>query len=132
MKNWKKYLITLALGLCIAFAIAIFRGVFKQTTSKGVFIVLSEAFSIPGLIMLFGGALIICISAGALRGVGYAFHLLFATHSTSRTKFEERKTYMQYVEEKKANAKPAPKYILYVGLTLTVIALIFTGIYRIA
>lgn len=131
MKNYVKYLITIGVGLLFTFFVLQMRDLWSQTQTKEIIKALSDGFSVTGILLVCFGALCFCSAQGAFYGFSYMFHILFVTHNWStKTKFKDRKSYADYVAEKKENAKPAPLYILLVGLGFLLIGIIFMIIFN--
>ena len=72
MKKLEKYIITLAIGLAIAFLIAVSKDIFNQESKKDIFHILSDAFFVPGIIITGVGLLVVVSNEGAFDGVAFA------------------------------------------------------------
>lgn len=129
MKLWAKYLIAILVGCAFAVFTLITNGITVATDKKEIIKIICNAFTVPGLLFLLFGGLLFCVSNGAFYGISYVIHSLLVNHNWSRTKFKDKETYAEYVEAKRANAQPVPKYIFLVGACFTVIAVIFLIIY---
>ena len=131
MKLWLKYLITFGVGAIITLSIFFYKELWIQTDSKEIIKILSDGFSISGFLLASFGALCFCSSQGAFYGLTYMFHVLFTTHNWSSTKFKDRKSYADYIQEKKEKALPAPIYILLTGIFFIIVGVVFMIIFNI-
>ena len=71
MKKIFKYLITLLVGLALAAWVAIPKGIFSETRAEIIFGILSDAFFVPGVLLLGVGGLIFVSNEGIFDGFTY-------------------------------------------------------------
>lgn len=71
MKKIFKYLITLLVGLALAAWVAISKGIFSETRAEIIFGILSDAFFVPGVLLLGVGGLIFVSNEGIFDGFTY-------------------------------------------------------------
>ncbi len=126
----KNYLITAIVATAICFIILIAYNIFALKGAKLIMKVLCDAFFLTGFMFVGTGALVFCASKGAFDAISYLFHSLFVTHNWSKTKFKDRQTYGDYVEEKRSKNKPLPVHIFVVGLVFVAISVIFLIVYN--
>lgn len=133
MKLWMKYLITLLVGLVFAGTLCLTNGLVSETDPVKVYKILSDAFTVPGMMLVCIGCFQFCVSHGAFYGIQYAVHSLLVNHNWSRTRFKDKETYAEYVEAKKAKAgdnKSGTPYLFYVGLLFILISVVFVVAYH--
>jgi hypothetical protein len=132
MKTWLKYLITALVGLIFAGTYCITNGLVTETDPVKVFKILSDAFTVPGMLLVCIGCFQFCVSHGAFYGIQYVVHSLLVNHNWSRTKFKDKETYAEYVEAKKAKAgdNAGTPYLFFVGLLFILISVVFVIAYH--
>ncbi|MBQ8835032.1 MAG: DUF3899 domain-containing protein [Oscillospiraceae bacterium] len=124
--NLIKSAVALALGLVIAYAFVSLRVDMKNLSEVelvDLYLILCDAFTIPGLLMLMFGLLMTLSNHGALDGVGYlavnAFKMLIPTAATKMERYKE------YVERKRANRVKSHGFLYVVAAILLALAGIF-------
>lgn len=125
-----KYSVSFAVGACISFIIFLIKDLFSQTVPRLIFSILCDGFFITSALMLGGGLLAICFNQGAFDGISYSFYTLFVTHNWSTTKFEDRKSFVQYREDRAEKRGKAPIFLFIVGAIFLVAAIVMLVIYR--
>ena len=131
MKLWLKYLITFIIGALIAVAVFSAKELWVQSEKKEIIKIVCDGFTVPAILLLCFGGLCYCSSKGAFYGISYIFHILFSTHNWSSTKFSDRKrSYADYVIEKRGKVGPLPTYLIYVGLFYLLISIVFMIIFN--
>lgn len=92
-----------------------------------VYRVLCDAFSIPGLLLLFGGVMVWLSNEGAMDGIGFvlsrAIHLLIPTGALKHEKYGD------YVARKRGKNAQGYGFLLIVGTVCLAIALVFLALY---
>ncbi len=128
-KYWKNFLISSFVALVITGTIALAKNGFAQADATESMKIFCDAFFVSGVVFICLGALVYCSNKGAFLAFRYLIHITLVTHNWSRTKFKDRQTYKDYREEKLANPKDVPSYLLHVGLVFTAISVIFLILY---
>jgi len=89
--------------------------------------ILSDAFFLPGVLLLLSGILTWLANEGSLDGVGFVFsraiHLLIPTGGL------KHETYGEYVERKRGKRTKGFGFMLIVGLISIAVSLVFTALY---
>ena len=89
--------------------------------------VLSDAFFLPGVLLVLSGLLMWLSKEGTLDGVGFvlsrAIHLLIPTAGL------QRETYGEYVERKRGKRSGSFGFLIIVGAVSVAVSLIFTALY---
>ena len=107
----KKYLITMGVGIVLTVILLLVYGIFTVKTSKEVFRILSDAFSIPGGLFLIIGGIIWVMNQGGFDGLFYMTRSLFKPKPQRRgektTEIEEERveTYAEYIIQKQKKKK---------------------------
>ncbi len=120
-------------GGCAAFVallacIYIFNRDFAQLELVDKYLVLCDAFTVPGVLLLMIGCLVWASTQGALDGLGYAVNqAIAALIPGKRLGADER--YGDYLERKRNNRAKGYGFLFYSGLITMAVALIFMGLY---
>jgi len=122
-KNLIKYGISAAACLAFAGFFAYNRGI-AEGSMADVYRILSDAFTVPGLMCVFSGALVWLSGEGALDGVTYVVQyavksLLFMG---GRGK---RETYREYVERRRAKKMGGYGFLLVTGAVSLLVGAVF-------
>ena len=126
MKSISKYLITLTIGVLIAFLVAYAKDVFIQEDKKVIFHILSDSFFIPGVAITGVGLLMFVSNEGAFDGLSFAMLSFFKLFSIKNEK--KFKTYNDYKEQKRQKKNPV-SFILVSGLFLIGVSIIMLILY---
>lgn len=92
------------------------------------YLVLCDAFTVSGTVLLIVGCLFWTSSKGALDGLGYSFQLLFRSLIPGRRLARDEK-YGDYLERKRNNRAKGYGFLFYSGLVTMAIALVFMGLF---
>ncbi len=120
--NAKRYLISIGVGLMLAFVIMVSMGIFTETQMNRVLIILSDAFFVSGMCLTCVGALVFATNEGVFRMLSYSISLFFRI----RTQDGKKKKYKDYYEYKtaKEEKKGSFAYLLLVGIAFIGVACI--------
>lgn len=122
MKRYLRYIITLLIGLACAFLICVFKGIFSSTSPNDVFHILTDAFFVPGVILICFGVLIIATNGGTFDMLSYGVIMFISLFNKGTER--KYKTFYDYKEAKK-DRKGGFGYLLIDGCILTAISMIF-------
>ena len=126
-KEIRNYLITLGVGLCIAFLAISLRGIFSEDDPKEVMKYLCDGFFISSICVGGLGLLVFCSNEGAFDMIVYGLKSFLGFFMSKREKKYD--SFYDYRVEKAKN-KIRMGFILYVGIFLLLIAVIFYLIYN--
>lgn len=126
-------------GICVAFALLmawIYFSLrldsmeeFSALDLTERFVLLSDAFTIPGGILLMSGALVALSNKGALDGVGYAMRLMVRMLIPGMGRKQER--YGDYVERKKDKKLSGYGFLFISGGFFLLIGIVFMVLYNV-
>ena len=126
-KNLVKYAI--AFGVCLVYAaIHLFTRDPGAMERADLYRTLSDAFTVPGLICGFSGALVWLSNEGSLDGIGYV--LQYAAKSLLF--FGRRgplETYKEYVERRQAKRTGGYAFLFVTGAVCLLIGTVFTALF---
>ena len=130
VKNLKKYGISSAIALLLAYAFVAMRVDFKnpgETTLIDWYRILCDGFTVPGLLFLMCGCFMSLSNQGAMDGLGYvtvnAFKMLIPGAATKMERYKE------YLERRRANRLKGYGFLYVVGAVCMAIALIFMALF---
>ena len=130
-KNWIKYAVTTAIGLLIAFMVLQAKDLWTTDDVKERVEIFCDALFVSGILITGFGGLLFCSSKGAFDGISYLFHIFLVGHNWSKTKFRERQTYGEYVEEKNAKRENRinTNFVLIVGAVFLLTSIVLLIVY---
>lgn len=129
-RNALKYGISVGICLILAYVYAALRIDFSnlaEVERVDLYLILCDAFSIPGLIMLMSGFLMTVSNQGALDGVGYvAVHAVRMLIPGAAAKTER---YKEYVDRRRANRIKGYGFLYVVAGIFLAIAGVFMALF---
>lgn len=123
----KKYSITIAVGLAMAVGVSFLRSLYWQSNVKSVMMALTDTFSVPGLLLILVGLLIVCANHGAFYLLSFAGKKFIGLFKKVRSE-SDKMSYYEY-REMKSEKQHDYSYLLVCGGVFLIIALVFFGIY---
>ena len=127
MKQIKNYLITLVVGLVIAFLIILSEDVFTQTDKKELYESLCDAFFVPGVLIGGFGLLVFASNEGAFDMLTFGMRKFFSLFKKDLSAYRDE-TFYEYKMAREGSEKPMA-FMLIVGLVLIAISMIFLIMY---
>lgn len=123
-----KYGITILIGGLMAWLVISQYGYAEAATAAERYRILSDAFTIPGVIFMLCALLVLVANKGAFEGVsyifGYAFKMLIPGSGDKREKFGD------YVERKRQKgAVKGYGFLFFTGLAFLIVAAIFIALF---
>ena len=85
--------------------------------------VLCDAFSLPGMLLLLFGLMMVMNDLGALDTLAFFGHYLLRTFLP--VAFGKGMSYLDYVEDRRANRKKGYGFLLIIGGVFTLIGVVF-------
>ena len=123
MKKIWKYFITALVGLVGALLILVFKDTFAKTAAQKILADLSDAFFVPGVLLLGVGTLLFASNGGAFDMLAFGIMKLFDLFKRDLTKVKYR-TFYDYRQAQK-DKKRTFDYLLIVGAAMVVVASVF-------
>ena len=117
----KKYVISVGIAIGMVFLTLWFQEFWKQTELVVKYKILSDAFTVPGLVFILVGCLVFLTNEGSLTALGYMLKRLGKMLNPFSNKDMER--YADYVESRKKVT--GYSFLFYTGLFFSVIAAVF-------
>lgn len=122
-----KYGCTIAVGALFVCLYLISRDFSDVTTEAERYRILCDAFSLPGAFMMLIGALLKMSELGALDtityGMRYLIHIVIPSWNLGK------KSYLEYVEERRGKRVSGYGFIVIVGAVMFAISLVFLKLF---
>lgn len=130
-KNVLKYTICAAVGIAFVCLISFMRNIFEMTEKKDIFRTLCDAFTVPGVMFMLFGLLLIIAREGAFDGIAFglrrAVEMIIPAY---RGKYEKYADYKAKKEEKhKLEKQSGVGFMFVVGGVFFIVALVFLALY---
>ena len=127
-KRILKYAAAFAVGIGAAIALCAYRGWADAVSACERYMILTDAFSLPGVLFLGIGGMIWLSGEGALDGVSWLLKNAVKMLIPGPKKVREK--YGDYVQRKRSGPKPSGyAFILITGAVLAAIACLFLILY---
>ena len=127
MKDIRKYLITLAIGLAMAGCIAFSKDVFNQVELSMVFHILTDSFFAPGILIVGFGALIFVSNEGVFDGLVYGITSFLDIFR--KEKKNQYRTFFDY-KEGKGNRDTKFGFLIICGMIFILISCLMLFLYH--
>ena len=128
VKEYKEYVITTAVAAVLAILLILSRGIFQEKELDMIITIISDAFFIPGVLLICVGLIVYASNEGLFLSISYGFKVIGRTITAKKDERLMDEKYHEYYArqiEKKAKCK----HFLIVGAAFIVISLLFVGIY---
>lgn len=127
--NLLKYGITTFVAVLIASAVINLHGYDEAMTAADKYRILSDAFTIPGVVLMLCSLLVFVSNQGIFDGISYA--LRYAVKSLiPGLGGQKQERYSDYIERKREKGGIAGyAFLFHVGLVFFLIALVFIGLF---
>lgn len=128
IQEYKEYAVTTAIALAVGLLIALSRGIFSAESLDMVITIISDAFFIPGVLLVCVGLIVYASNEGLFLAISYGFKTIGRTITAKKEeKLMEEKYHEYYARQ--IEKKTKCKHFLIVGAVFVVISLIFVVIY---
>lgn len=128
-KVWRyaRWLVSAAVGLAISAAVALYeRETYPDYTPLRL---ISDGCFVGGVLLAGIGALVWISNAGGFSALSYAVYLIKRKRFSSEQKFEERLSYVEYVQVFGEKEKSRPGCIITTGLAFIAASCVFLILY---
>lgn len=126
--KWRKYIIKFAIMLVMTIIIMVIKNVTNQETFEDVLVVLVDAFTVPGIIFICFGLLILCANGGTFDMLVYGCQTALSVFKKD-PRDRKYRTFREYREAKASNPKSFSSFIIS-GAIFLAIGIIFFIIYK--
>ena len=119
---------------CSAAFVALFAGTYIASRDFGTadlvtkYLILCDAFTVPGMLLILFGCLMWASTTGVLDGLGYVMrYAVFSLIPGKRLERDEK--YGDYIERKSQNRAKGYGFLFIAGLVTMAVALIFMALF---
>ena len=122
-----KYIIVYAIMIGGFFLILSTKDIYSKTNLKEIYLILTDAFTVPGLLVFLFGILVFLADEGAFRMLAYSIRTVFSVfkRNPADRKFRTYAEYKKYKEQYKSSFG----FLLISGGSFCVLAAIFLILY---
>ncbi len=124
MKNLRKYIISVVIGLFTTLGVLLLKNTFIQKDILQFYSDLTDAFFIPGVFFISFGLLILATNEHIFDTVTYGVHAVFNAFR-KRENRKLKRSYIEYRQHREENGKVSFLYLINVGLLFVAISIVF-------
>ncbi|MBQ9481005.1 MAG: DUF3899 domain-containing protein [Clostridia bacterium] len=124
---WLKLTVMLLIGMIIALIVVVMRKVWSDTDIRTVYRDLSDAFTVPGALLILLSGLIFVSNGGAFYGFSFAMLKFFNVFRSNANR--NREGYKEYCERKREKRVAGYSYIFFAGVILLIPGIVFLVLY---
>lgn len=128
IKEYKEYVITIAVALGFSVLLMLSRGIFQEKEIDMIITIISDAFFIPGVLLLCVGLIVYASNEGLFLSISYGFKTIGRTITAKKDERLMDEKYHEYYA-RQIQKKTKCKHFLIVGVAFIVISLLFVVIY---
>ena len=128
---WLRYVLAVIVGLLMALAVCLYKGVFRETDPALIIRYLSDACLMPGVLLTGIGLLSFLKKEGTYDGLTYSFHsmrMASARRFSDEAHDDMARTYYDYKQSVKAKRKVA-WHLIIVGGVFLLAAIVLTIVF---
>ena len=128
IKEYKEYAVTTAVALAVGAIIALSRGIFQEDEIDMIITIISDAFFIPGVLLICVGLIVYASNEGLFLSISYGFKAIGRTITAKKDEKLMDEKYHEYYA-RQIEKKTKCKHFLIVGIVFVVISLVFVVVY---
>lgn len=122
--KWRKYIIKFVIMIVMAIVIMFTKEITTQETAKDVLTVLTDAFTVPGIIFICFGLLVLCANGGTFDMLSYGIQTVFSVFKKDPSD-RKYKSFRDYRETKASNPKPYASFLISGAMFLAIGIILF-------
>ena len=130
-KTLKRYVVTTLAASAFAGLIMYLKGIGGADSLNETFKILTDAFTVPGVLLIMISALIWVSKDGFFDGMGFAVSRVGNMFLPLVGAVNNHENFYEYKQRKAKNRPSGYSFLLFVGIAFFVIAMIFYVIYKI-
>ena len=130
-KRLLKYSVAILCAAAFSFLILWLNEIGDAEILSDKFKILSDAFTVPGVLLIMVGALIWTSTQGIFDGLGYSFGRIGSMFIPLYQKSFEHLTYYDYKMSKVDKRIKGYSFLFYVGIGFLVVGILFFVLYKI-
>lgn len=128
IKEYKEYVITTAVAFVVGLLLALSRGIFQEKEIDMIITIISDAFFIPGVLLICIGLIVYASNEGLFLSISYGFKAIGRTITAKKDEKLMDEKYHEYYA-RQIQKKTKCKHFLIVGVAFVVISLLFVIVY---
>lgn len=129
-RGWIKYLIALLVGCAIFSAILFGKGFTQLDSFKEKLGLLSDAFLVPGILLILFGCFTWIIRQGTFSGMGYTIKNIWTSLHSKEYRDEHKESYADY-RQRRAEKKTPFLFLIITGAFFLIPSIAVTIIYTV-
>ena len=115
-----EYAVVGGIGLVMAVIVALVRQLFWQIELIDIMRAMCDSFSVPGLILILVGAVIVCSNGGAFYAFGFAGRKFISLFQSDEKRKETRESYYDYRKRKQEKQRSFWSFFIVGGVFLLI------------
>lgn len=128
----RRYTIAILVGAVMALAVLLARGTFTQTEGRTILKDVSDAFFVPGVLIICLGALLFVGENGIFDMLNFGVKKVVSLVRNEKYRAELPRTYYEYTEQQREKTRSAYGYLFIVGAVFLLAAVIFVILHETA
>lgn len=128
IKEYKEYAITTAVAAGLTVILILSRGIFQEEELDMVITIISDAFFIPGVLLLCVGLIVVASNEGLFLSISYGFKVIGRTITAKKEERLMEEKYHEYYA-RQIQKKTKCKHFLLVGAGFIAVSLLFVVVY---
>ena len=128
IREYKEYVITTIVAFVGGVLIALSRGIFREEELDMIITIISDAFFIPGVLLICVGLIVYASNEGLFLSISYGFKAIGRTITAKKDEKLMDEKYHEYYA-RQIQKKVKCKHLLIVGVVFVIISLVFVALY---
>lgn len=128
----RRVVVTALIGLALGVAVLMTEDIFSAETTLDILRILTDAFTVPGLLLMGAAGLVFGSERGAFDGVGYGLHIAVGHFVPGASSLEKPESFYDYVERKREKNKKGSSLapcLFFTGLAFFLVSLVLLVVY---
>lgn len=123
----RRFLIAACAGLAVAFLLLLSRGTLRGVPHDQALTDLSDAFMVPGIMLLCVGGMLFVADNGVFDMVRYGVGKVLALARSEKRRAQHPKTYYDYLKSRRAGRREGYSFLIWTGLCFLLLSLAFAA-----
>ena len=128
IRVYKEYVITTAIAFVVGLVLALSRGIFQEEEIDMIITIISDAFFIPGVLLICIGLIVYASNEGLFLSISYGFKAIGRTITAKKDEKLMDEKYHEYYA-RQIQKKTKCNHFLIVGAVFVVLSLLFVIVY---
>lgn len=126
----RRYIATAAAAALISFILLYLQGFWETSALAQKYKILSDAFTVPSVILMSIAALIRISSEGVFDGISYALTQLGGVFIPNLREKYRHQRYYDFVTQRQGKTHRGYSFLFGVGILFAIIAVVFTALFN--